>query len=66
MPLFKKQVYSDTVPENVEINTPLSLSIEADSPHGRKLIYDIVSGNDNDEFALDFNNALDSITGPCK
>lgn len=66
MPLFKRQVYTDSVPENIELNTPLAISIEAESPHGRKLIYDIVSGNENEEFTLDFNTALDSITGPCK
>lgn len=65
MPVFKKQVYSDTIPESIEINTPLAVSIEADSPQSRKLVYDIIRGNDDEEFSLDFNSALDSITGPC-
>lgn len=59
MPVFKKQFYSESIPENVELHSPLSLSIVAESPVSRKLIYSIVKGNDLEEFALDFN------TGKC-
>lgn len=55
MPVFNKQFYSDSVAENVELYTPLSVSIQAESPLGRKLIYTIVKGNELEEFALDFN-----------
>lgn len=55
MPVFKKQFYSETVPESVELHSPLALSVEAESPLGRKLIYSIVKGNELEEFALDFN-----------
>lgn len=55
MPIFKKQFYSEVVPENVELYSPLSVSIQAESPLERKLIYSIVKGNDLEEFALDFN-----------
>lgn len=55
MPVFKKQFYSEVVPENVELHSPLSTSIEAESPLSRKLIYSIVKGNELEEFALDFN-----------
>jgi protocadherin Fat 1/2/3 len=55
MPVFKKQFYSEVVPENVELHSPLSISIEAESPLSRKLIYSIVKGNELEEFALDFN-----------
>ncbi|XP_059608235.1 fat-like cadherin-related tumor suppressor homolog, partial [Phlebotomus argentipes] len=55
MPVFSKQFYSDSVAENVELYTPLSVSIQAESPLGRKLIYTIVKGNELEEFALDFN-----------
>lgn len=55
MPVFKKQFYSETIPENVELHSPLSTSIEAESPLSRKLIYSIVKGNEMEEFALDFN-----------
>uniref|UniRef100_A0A1Y1MVJ3 Fat-like cadherin-related tumor suppressor homolog n=1 Tax=Photinus pyralis TaxID=7054 RepID=A0A1Y1MVJ3_PHOPY len=65
MPVFKKQFYSEIVPENVELHSPLALSVQAESPLGRKLIYSIVKGNDLEEFALDFNTAPDSNNGPC-
>lgn len=55
MPVFKKQFYSESIPENVELHSPLSTSIEAESPLSRKLIYSIVKGNEMEEFALDFN-----------
>lgn len=55
MPVFNKQFYTDTIPENIEIHSPLSLSIQAVSPLNRKLIYSITKGNDFEEFALDFN-----------
>lgn len=55
MPVFKKQFYSETVPENIELHSPLSVSVQAESPLGRKLIYSIIKGNDMEEFALDFN-----------
>lgn len=65
MPVFKKQFYSEVVPENVELHSPLALSVQAESPLGRKLIYSIVKGNELEEFALDFNTAPDSSNGPC-
>lgn len=55
MPIFDKQFYSVSTPENIELHTPLSISIQAESPLGRKLIYSIANGNDFDEFAVDFN-----------
>ncbi|BES90547.1 Laminin G domain [Nesidiocoris tenuis] len=65
MPIFDKQFYSVSTPENIELHTPLSISIQAESPLGRKLIYSIANGNDFDEFAVDFNTASDSNNGPC-
>ncbi|XP_037908128.1 fat-like cadherin-related tumor suppressor homolog isoform X10 [Hermetia illucens] len=65
MPVFNKQFYSDTVYENIEVYSPLSVAIQADSPLGRKLIYTIVKGNELEEFAVDFNTAPDSKNGPC-
>lgn len=55
MPVFDKQFYTDSVLESIEVHSPLSLSIQAESPLGRKLIYSITKGNDFEEFALDFN-----------
>lgn len=58
MPQFDKQFYSDTVPENIELHSPLSVQIQATSPMNRKLIYSIVKGNELEEFAVDFNTGM--------
>lgn len=55
MPTFDKQFYTDDVFENIEVDSPLSLSIQAKSDLDRKLIYSITKGNDFEEFALNFN-----------
>lgn len=55
MPVFDKQFYSVVVKENIETLTPLGLPLQASSPLGRKLIYSIVSGNEEEKFILDFN-----------
>ncbi|XP_023314181.1 fat-like cadherin-related tumor suppressor homolog isoform X1 [Trichogramma pretiosum] len=65
MPVFDKQFYSVSVLESIEVHSPLSVAIQAESPLNRKLIYSITKGNDFEEFALDFNTALDSNNGPC-
>ncbi|XP_055629292.1 fat-like cadherin-related tumor suppressor homolog isoform X4 [Toxorhynchites rutilus septentrionalis] len=65
MPVFSKQFYSDMVAENIELHSPLSVAIQAESPLGRKLIYSIVKGNEMEKFAVDFNTAPDSTNGPC-
>ena len=53
-PVFDKPFYSISVPENIQTHTAI-ISIEAHSPHGRKLIYSITKGDIYDEFAVDFN-----------
>ena len=58
MPQFDKQFYSDTVPENIELHSPLNVLIQATSPMSRKLIYSIVKGNELEEFAVDFNTGM--------
>lgn len=61
MPTFAnmgKNWYSDTVPENIELHSPLSVQIQATSPMSRKLIYSIVKGNELEEFAVDFNTGM--------
>ncbi|XP_076387964.1 FAT atypical cadherin kugelei isoform X3 [Megachile rotundata] len=58
MPVFDKQFYTDSVLESIEIHSPLALSIQAESPLNRKLIYSITKGNDFEEFALDFNTGV--------
>lgn len=61
MPVFDKQFYSVSVPENIDLYAPIPLSIRADSPLARKLIYSIVAGNTFEEFAIDFNTGEFSI-----
>lgn len=61
MPVFSKQFFSDIIPENIEIHSPLSVAIQAESPLGRKLIYTIVKGNELEEFAVDFNTGMSLI-----
>lgn len=58
MPTFSnmgKNWYSDVVPENIELHSPLMIQIQAASPMSRKLIYSISQGNELEEFAVDFN-----------
>ncbi|XP_024085354.1 fat-like cadherin-related tumor suppressor homolog [Cimex lectularius] len=55
MPIFDKQFYTVSTLENIDLHSPLSISIQAESPLGRKLIYSIVSGNNDEKFAVDFN-----------
>lgn len=63
MPVFGKQFYSDSVPENVELYSPLSVAIQAESPLERKLIYTIVKGNELEEFSVDFNTGVIYVVG---
>lgn len=58
MPVFNKQFYSDSVPENIELYSPLSAAIQAESPLERKLIYTIVKGNEREQFSVDFNTGV--------
>ena len=55
MPVFDRQFYTVSTPENIELHSPLTVNIQAESPLGRKLIYSIVNGNSYEEFAVDFN-----------
>ncbi|XP_039294510.1 fat-like cadherin-related tumor suppressor homolog [Nilaparvata lugens] len=66
MPVFDKQFYTVSTPEDIEVHTPLAASIRAESPLDRKLIYSIVNGNHFEEFAVDFNTASDDSNGPCE
>lgn len=61
MPVFDKQFYTDSVLESIEVHSPLALSIQAESPLNRKLIYSITKGNDFEEFALDFNTGENNL-----
>jgi protocadherin Fat 1/2/3 len=58
MPVFDRQFFNATVPENAEPYTAI-LSVVAESPQGRKLIYGISRGNEYEEFGFDFNTGED-------
>ncbi|KAL9905398.1 fat-like cadherin-related tumor suppressor homolog isoform X2 [Glossina fuscipes] len=61
MPIFDRQFYSDSVKEDVEIFSALSVSVQAESPMQRKLIYTIASGNENEFFEIDYRTAVLSV-----
>ncbi|KAL1459777.1 hypothetical protein WDU94_011731, partial [Cyamophila willieti] len=65
MPVFDKQFYAVTVREDIQVHSPLPLTIRAESPLNRKLIYSISAGNSREQFAVDFNTAADGTNGPC-
>lgn len=58
MPVFDKHYYTVSVAEDIELHSPLAVAITAQSPLNRKLIYSLVSGNEFEEFALDFNTGM--------
>ena len=57
MPVFVQQFYYAIIPESSEPLSPV-LSVQASSPSGRQLIYSIVTGNEDEEFAVDFNTGM--------
>ena len=62
-PLFEKQFYNVTIPENIELHTPI-LSLQALSPNGQKLVYSITNGDIYNEFTVDFNTGKNSLVFP--
>ncbi|XP_064544890.1 fat-like cadherin-related tumor suppressor homolog isoform X2 [Drosophila montana] len=54
MPIFEKQFYSVSVKEDVEMYTALFVSIQAESPLKRKLIYTISTDNAEQFFEIDY------------
>ncbi|XP_075679653.1 fat-like cadherin-related tumor suppressor homolog isoform X1 [Dermatophagoides pteronyssinus] len=61
IPLFQQSYYNVTINENYPPMLPF-LTIKAESSHGRQIFYQIEAGNDNDEFLLDFNTDLTTIS----
>lgn len=53
-PLFDKQFYQVSIPEDVRMHSPV-ISLQAASPNNQKLIYSISKGDTFGEFAIDFN-----------
>ncbi|KNC25725.1 putative Fat-like cadherin-related tumor suppressor [Lucilia cuprina] len=58
MPIFNKQFYSVSIREDVELFSALSLSIQAESPLQRSLIFTISSGNDDEFFEIDYRTGI--------
>jgi len=58
MPVFEKQFYSVSVKEDVEMFSALFVSIQADSPLKRKLIYTTLSDNENQYFEIDYRTGI--------
>lgn len=58
MPVFEKQFYSVSVKEDVEMYSALFVSIQADSPLNRKLIYTTSSDNANQYFEIDYRTGI--------
>ncbi|XP_032591457.1 fat-like cadherin-related tumor suppressor homolog isoform X2 [Drosophila grimshawi] len=54
MPVFEKQFYSVSVKEDVEMYSALFISIQAESPLKRKLIYTISSDDSEQYFEIDY------------
>lgn len=57
VPLFDKPHYNVSVSETHPPMIPF-ITLKAESPNGRQVFYNIESGNENDEFALDFNTGM--------
>ncbi|KAM7357712.1 FAT atypical cadherin kugelei isoform 3-T4 [Cochliomyia hominivorax] len=58
MPIFSKQFYSVSIKEDVEMFSALPLSIQAESPLQRNLIFTISYGNDDEYFEIDYRTGI--------
>lgn len=52
-PLFDQPFYSVTLPENKRVGSPVT-RVEAQSPSGNDVIYNLVAGNTYGHFDLDY------------
>ncbi|KAG8191614.1 hypothetical protein JTE90_018546 [Oedothorax gibbosus] len=64
MPVFPKQYYNVSVSESLRSKSAI-LTVLADSPEGRQLIYSIVDGNTHEDFGVNFTTDPGSSNGPC-
>ena len=62
LPVFSQTHYNVTVSESHPALVPF-ITIKAESPNGRQLFYNIEQGNENEEFALDFNTGTWPVMG---
>ncbi|KAM5172175.1 protocadherin Fat 2 [Mantella aurantiaca] len=61
-PIFQSLYYTVTLPENVPISTPV-LHIQARSPEGFRIIYNIVENEALSFFSIDFKTGSLSVSG---
>lgn len=54
VPLFSQPYYNVSVSEAHQPMLPF-ITLKAESPSAHQVVYNIESGNENDEFTLDFN-----------
>ncbi|XP_042896565.1 fat-like cadherin-related tumor suppressor homolog isoform X3 [Parasteatoda tepidariorum] len=64
MPVFPKQYYNISVVESLRSKSAV-LTVLADSPEGRQLIYSIVDGNTHEDFGVNFTTDPGYSNGPC-
>ncbi|KAG8309500.1 hypothetical protein J6590_084079, partial [Homalodisca vitripennis] len=58
LPLFDKQFYTAVVPEDVAAHTVVPVTLDTHVPHGMKLYYSIVAGNEYEIFTIDFGSGV--------
>ncbi|XP_042236772.1 protocadherin Fat 1-like, partial [Homarus americanus] len=63
-PMFTSARYFGTVPEDAPQGTPVT-RVEAASPSGEPIMYTIVAGNINEEFALDYSTGDKAVESSC-
>ena len=73
VPLFGSQLYRATVKEDIQAFSPI-LTVKAESPNqagpdspgsGSQLFYTIESGNNNEQFAVDYQSGVISVADWC-
>ena len=74
VPLFGSQLYRATVKEDIQAFSPI-LTVKAESPNqagptdspgsGSQLFYTIESGNNNEQFAVDYQSGVISVADRC-
>eukprot|EP00058_Branchiostoma_floridae_P023668 XP_002609158.1 hypothetical protein BRAFLDRAFT_131370 [Branchiostoma floridae] len=62
MPVFEKPFYAVSIPENIQLHTPV-INIKAASPDGLKLIYSITDGDPFNQFNIDFDTGVINVVG---
>ncbi|KAG8279469.1 hypothetical protein J6590_104753, partial [Homalodisca vitripennis] len=58
LPLFDKQFYTAVISEDVAAHTVVPVTLDTHVPHGMKLYYSIVAGNEYEIFTIDFGSGV--------